>query len=49
MMGIMAILGTHSTSVFGPQPFTTGRVGGSGRTSNSSGCCESLIEGDQIS
>jgi hypothetical protein len=48
MMGVMAILRTDSTSIFGPQPFTTGRVGGNGGTSSIVGCCGSLIEGDQI-
>jgi hypothetical protein len=46
-MGVMAILGTDSTREFGPQPFTTGRLGGS-RTSSSDECCGSLIEWNQI-
>jgi hypothetical protein len=37
MMGVMAILRTYSTREFGPQPFTTGRLGGSSRTSSSDG------------
>jgi hypothetical protein len=48
MMGVMAILGIDSTHEFGPQPFTTGRLGGSSGTSSSEGCCGSLIEGNQI-
>jgi hypothetical protein len=39
MMGVMAILGTDSTREFGPQPFTTRRLGGSSGTSSSGGCC----------
>jgi hypothetical protein len=44
----MAIFRTYSTGVFGPQPFTTGRGGGSGGTSSSGGCWGSVIEWDQI-
>ena len=47
-MGVVAILETDSTREFGPQLFTTGRLGGSSRTSDSDGCCGNWIEGNQI-
>ena len=48
MMGVVAILRTDGTREFGPQPFTTGGLGGSSRTSSSDGCFGSLIDWNQI-